>query len=224
MNNLINKVIKIMSQVDENIEKVDTNSIIKKETLEKTRYERTFPKVLLKTNTGEILTPTTCFSIFEQIDWLSLSDNSNNTYTGIDTCFRNEKFTSVNRKRSFLLLEYVFVGREEFVKQKLLSSKKLFLSLLKLWNIKADVTEANDAFFLEEVDRRKEIMAGLQTNFHGKEEISTSLNGSKVAVASSNYHDKKYIYTFCPTNKNLRSGCFGIGLDRLMNIVKVLNE
>jgi phenylalanyl-tRNA synthetase alpha subunit len=156
-----------------------------------------------------------CYSI-------PVNNNAIRLLTG--KCYRNEKYYDRFRLPEFSMTELVFFGTND----DLLGYKEMLLMILKIIgdSIGEDyrIRIANDSFMSDDIEL---ILYQVLSKSKIELQVYTRKEKKYVSIASINYHGNYFTKKFNinrEDNSYLQSMCFGIGLDRFIEIVKDAGE
>lgn len=164
-----------------------------------------------------MLSPTVCHHLYQMLRGVRI-EGSGLTATAHGHCFRYESsnMRSLERVWNFTMREIIFVGTEDYVRDRLTTVRSLLRPLMEILDLSYSVTTANDPFFIATYRDQ----AAYQAAFDLKHEIRVSLpyNNDTLAVGSYNRHGDFFGRTLSITNEDgspVETGCFGLGFERL---------
>lgn len=217
-------------------------AVIKKETLQKVKYFQKSPQVSIscshviedisnldeiskkeniqKNNVSEIdyvLSPAACFSLFEELENKTIKSTA--SYSFCQNVHRYEGRLSwgmPGRFSSYHVHELVFFGNQEYIDQGLEKVAKICIKLLQYVGLNGELKFASDCFVLPNMS----LYERFQKSTHVKRELVAhySENGA-IAIGSLNLHHGLFSKAFnikCENIDNTVSGCFGLGLERII--------
>ncbi|MCX7746877.1 MAG: hypothetical protein N2645_08295 [Clostridia bacterium] len=166
------------------------------------------PQYCLKTSACSLLYPT-----LENMDF-----NEYGYFTVLGHCTRRETMNVVafERLTEFQMREIIFVGDPEGVNQFYAFSTEFLTDLIKYFDLTADISMANDSFFVANYNKFK-LMQLLGCNKY-EANVLVPHTGSKIAFASFNNHQNFFgrRFNFTYQGKTAVSACIGFGLERLV--------
>lgn len=163
------------------------------------------------------LPPTMCYHTYNQFEGDLFEKNEHRVYTSKGKSFRYEtKYCkTLERLVDFTIRETVFMGDFDFV----IKSREKFMnsmfSLMKNLEITCYCSNSNDPFFTDEKMNEK---IAFQNVLKSKYELRVFIdNDNTIAVGSFNYHHDfiSKAYDLHYDSDHIRTGCTGIGLERL---------
>lgn len=218
-------------------------SIIQGKVLEKCGYFDTFPQHLtavcsldsskkdklerknIATSNLEFndyyLTPAACVHIYPMLEKKCICPMC---YTTMESVYRyeNGRFHDAERLWEFTVREFVFVGKESYVKQMLSYMKKQALELAKNYFPEAQLLSSFDNFY---PTKENKIKSKLQLQNHLKDELVVDFEGRSIAIASFNYHNQHFSKPFnFDQNGEIVTGCVGFGMERWILCLKERNQ
>lgn len=212
-------------------------STLKKSTLIKSKYLRSFPqhayfvaptkidhRVLKKLNNSEFksenflekhdqnLCPSACYPFFEANENKKIDKQ---IVTAIVNCHRYElaDVQNLTRLRSYWVREIIFYDNLIDIETNLSEFMKWINKILTKWDINFEIKTANDPFFLETGKK----IAQFQSAKNLKHELLLNCKNKKIAVGSFNnhLHHLTSSFNFISDKKiPFSSACIGFGIDR----------
>ncbi|MFE6375615.1 hypothetical protein ACFVRA_09600 [Bacillus subtilis] len=158
--------------------------------------------------------PAVCYHCYESLGHTALKENQIITACGKCNRYEGNNHDEFGRLLDFTMREVIFVGDDEFIKQKRQESIDLLEDMVDFWGINCQFENANDPFFTD--DNR--VKATLQRAYEMKYELKMRIpfGKHKLAVCSSNYHGDVLGKSFyIQTGGQFAStGCLAFGLER----------
>jgi len=162
-----------------------------------------------------ILSPTVCQHLYCMLSNSKVASNFTATASG--SCFRYESknMNFLNRLWNFTMREIIFIGSENYVKNRLTLSQNLTKDLLDDIGLIYKIQTANDPFFGENSGDK----LLFQKTFKLKHEVRAKIpyNNSSIAIGSFNNAQDFFAKKLKITNKSskyIHSACLGFGNER----------
>lgn len=219
-------------------------SLVEGEVLEKCGYFNSFPQHLTvptfvkkdyyeqvvenrKINSSQLgfhnlfLTPSACLGLYPMLEGKKLD---NTIFTMNVNVFRYEdgRFDGIVRFWDFNVREVVFVGSEEYVNAMMNEFKKITQKIANDIGVPMSLTKATDFFYPTSENKIKK---RFQSTNALKFEMTSSVDGKKVALGSFNYHNNHFSLPFhFDQGGKVKSACIGYGLQRWVAAVKDAGE
>jgi len=170
-------------------------------------------------NHMQVLAPTVCGHCFESLKGTEIKGEPL-LVTAVSKCHRHEgrNHHSLDRLQTYTMREIIFLGDDEFVRsyqERILDDVK---TMLTRWGITWRITVASDPFFAT----GSEVKKVFQTMMRLKYELQTYIphRDQWIAVASFNHHQDTLVNSYdIGGEKNMSSGCFGLGFERFIYTV-----
>lgn len=168
---------------------------------------------------SNVLRTASCAPIYKYLENKVIDKDEKDIYIVIGTCFRNEadNIKTLSRLNEFTMKEYVFVGDERFIEDKLDRAMGLWEFWADTFSLNSKIETATDSFFANNYKRLKLFQV------LGKSKIEFKClipNENKyISCSSKNYHRTHFSskYNICYGDKSTlaQSACFAFGIDRL---------
>ncbi len=165
--------------------------------------------------TDKYFTPAACLHIYPMLEGKDFT-YKNEAITTLARVYRYEQdnFEELTRLWDFTVREFVFVGSEDYVLEKLEESKEKVLVFTNEIGLSTKIVEANDHFY---PSKKNSVKIKLQKANALKSELTVQINNKDVAIASFNFHHTHFSKTFdFDKNGKIVTGCVGFGLERWM--------
>jgi seryl-tRNA synthetase len=188
---------------------------IERSVLEQAGYFDSFSgEVVLDENSGDCLSPATCYHCYANLVAASLPEPG--IWTCVSRCGRNEGKEDLGRLRTFKMREIVLVGPADWVRQQRRRWMDRILAFAKSLQLPVTLQTASDPFFAGGAARG---MMLLQQIKQLKYELRAKVDarGTELAIASFNLHEAFFSrrFGFVMDNETpTHSGCIAFGLER----------